>query len=32
MQWMLDLQTYKLKIHYNITAEEFIDWVEEQIS
>ncbi len=32
MQWMLNLQTYKLKIHYNITAEEFIDWVEEQIS
>ncbi len=32
MQWMLNLQTYKLKIYYNITAEEFIDWVEEQIS
>jgi len=29
---MLNLQTYKLKIHYNTTAEEFIDWVEEQIS
>ncbi len=32
MQWMLNLQTYKLKIYYNTTAEEFIDWVEEQIS
>ncbi len=25
MQWMLNLQTYKLKIYYNITAEELID-------
>ena len=32
MQWMLNLWTYELKIHYNTTAEEFIDWVEEQIS
>jgi len=32
MQWMLNLQTYELKIHYNTTAEGFIDWVEEQIS
>ncbi len=32
MQWMLDLQTYGLKIHYNTTAEGSIDWVGEQIS
>ena len=32
MQWMLDLRTYGLKIHFNITAEGSIDWVEEQIS
>ncbi len=25
MQWMLNLQTYELKIHYNTTAEESID-------
>ncbi len=32
MQWMLNLWTYELKIHYNTTAEGLIDWVEEQIS
>ena len=32
MQWMLNLQMYSLKIHFNITAESSIDWVEEQIS
>ncbi len=32
MQWMLDLRTYGLKIHYNTTAEGSIDWVGEQIS
>ena len=32
MQWMLDLRTYGLKIHYNTTAEGCIDWVGEQIS
>ena len=32
MQWMLNLQTYRLKIHYNTTVKESIDWVEEQIS
>ena len=32
MQWMLDLRTYGLKIHYNTTAEGYIDWVGEQIS
>ncbi|KAL2044592.1 hypothetical protein ABVK25_012339 [Lepraria finkii] len=31
MQWMLDLRTYGLKIHYNTTAEGSIDWVGEQI-
>ena len=29
---MLDLRTYGLKIHYNTTAEGYIDWVGEQIS
>ena len=32
MQWILDLRTYGLKIHYNTTAEGSIDWVGEQIS
>ena len=32
IQWMLDLRTYGLKIHYNTTAEGSIDWVGEQIS
>ncbi len=32
MQWMLNLRTYGLKIHYNTTAEGSIDWVGEQIS
>ena len=31
MQWMLDLRTYGLKIHYNITIEGHIDWVKDQI-
>jgi len=31
MQWMLDLRTYGLKIHYNTTSEGHIDWVENQI-
>jgi len=31
MQWMLDLRTYGLKIHYNTTTEGCIDWVGEQI-
>ena len=31
MQWMLDLRTYGLKIHYNTTAGGCIDWVGEQI-
>ncbi len=31
MQWMLDLRTYGLKIHYNTTTEGHIDWVGEQI-
>ncbi len=31
MQWMLDLRTYGLKIHYNTTSEGHIDWVEDQI-
>ncbi len=31
MQWMLNLRTYKLKIHYNIINEDHIDWVKNQI-
>ena len=31
MQWMLNLRTYELKIHYNITIENHIDWIENQI-
>ena len=31
MQWMLDLRTYGLKIHYNTTGEGHVDWVGEQI-
>src|SRR6186713_1535079 len=28
MQWMLDLRTYGLKIHYNTTAEGNVQWIE----
>ena len=31
MQWMLDLRTYELKIHYNTTTAGHVDWVGEQI-
>ncbi|OAL42723.1 hypothetical protein IQ07DRAFT_466806, partial [Pyrenochaeta sp. DS3sAY3a] len=27
MQWMLDLRTYGLKIHYNTTSQGHVDWV-----
>jgi hypothetical protein len=27
MQWMLDLRTYGLKIHYNSTARGHVKWV-----
>jgi hypothetical protein len=27
MQWMLDLRTYGLKIHYNSTARGHVEWV-----
>ena len=26
MQWMLDLRTYGMKIHYNTTTDGHIDW------
>jgi hypothetical protein len=26
MQWMLDLRTYEMKVHFNTTAEGHIDW------
>ncbi len=31
MQWMMDLRTYGLKIHFNTTSEGHIDWVDDQI-
>ena len=27
MQWMLDLRTYGLKIHYNTTSRGHVEWV-----
>jgi superfamily II DNA helicase RecQ len=31
MQWMLDLRTYGLKIHYNTTGAGHIDWTGDRI-
>ncbi|TKA55481.1 hypothetical protein B0A49_13343, partial [Cryomyces minteri] len=31
MQWMLDLRTYGLKIHYNTTSTGNVDWIGDQI-
>ena len=31
MQWMLDLRTYGMKIHYRTTVEGTIDWIGDQI-
>ena len=31
MQWMLDLRTYGLKIHYNTTTEGHVDWDGDRI-
>ena len=31
MQWMLNLRTYELKIHYNTTIENHVDWVDDQV-
>ncbi|KAM3069099.1 hypothetical protein ACMFMF_009063 [Clarireedia jacksonii] len=31
MDWMLDLRTYGLKIHYNTTGQGHVEWVGEQI-
>ncbi|KAK5020508.1 hypothetical protein LTR60_000449 [Cryomyces antarcticus] len=31
MQWMLDLRTYGLKIHYNTTSTGNVDWTGDQI-
>jgi hypothetical protein len=30
MQWMLDLRTYGLKIHYNTTARGHVEWVGQE--
>ena len=31
MQWMLNLRTYELKIHYNIIIENHVNWIENEI-
>jgi hypothetical protein len=30
MQWMLDLRTYGLKIHYNTTTQGHIEWIGQE--
>jgi hypothetical protein len=31
MQWMLDLRTYGLKIHYNTTARGHVEWTGDEL-
>jgi hypothetical protein len=31
MQWMLDLRTYGMKIHFNTTADGYIDWDKDTV-
>jgi hypothetical protein len=31
MQWMLDLRTYGLKIHYNTTSPGHVDWNDNEV-
>lgn len=31
MQWMLDLRTYGLKIHYNTTSPGHVDWSDNEV-
>ena len=31
MQWMMNLRTYELKIHFNIISDDHIDWMNDQI-
>lgn len=31
MQWMLNLRTYELKIHYNIIIESHVNWIKDEI-
>jgi hypothetical protein len=31
MQWMLDLQTYGLKIHYNATLRRHVEWTGDKL-
>jgi len=31
MQWMLDLRTYGLKIHYNTTSHGHVDWSDNEV-
>jgi hypothetical protein len=30
-QWMLDLQTYGLKIHYNTTSRGHVEWTGDEL-
>jgi hypothetical protein len=31
IQWMLDLRTYRLKIHYNTTSPRHVDWNDNEV-
>jgi hypothetical protein len=31
MQWMLDLRTYGLKIHYNTTSRGHVEWTGDEL-
>jgi hypothetical protein len=31
MQWMLDLRTYRLKIHYNTTSRGHVEWTGDEL-
>jgi hypothetical protein len=31
MQWMLDLRTYRLKIHYNTTSRGHVEWTDNKL-
>jgi hypothetical protein len=31
MQWMLDLRTYRLKIHYNTTSRRHVEWTGNKL-
>lgn len=31
MQWMLDLRTYGLKVHFEATIEGEVEWVDDEL-